>query len=412
MLSANHSAVEVEAVSSGSPPGDFCVVEGFLSEVGLGGAGQDMGLVEPVESSLLGLSKDEGGQLGYGLGGRQVCVNLPNSRYHLGLLGLVVEDGDLLALFVAELFSEERVAGYNGDYLGVLFGNDRVDGRTSNQHRRVGNLLVPLQSVLSFLRHRLEFHQHISSRNPQVPNQAVPVVLCVETLLRPHVPHLNSRKRPQSLRVPDRHQKSMKSVAPACNYELGEQGGVGAVNPEVADPPLGRRDCGTVDEEAVGFRLKGRSGLQPLNVRPMSQLRLCVAAQNLPFEGRLVEGPALLLVAEVVESRQEHLRVEREGSLVVEEVSLGNLRRAVEGKEVVVLVEPKDLFSHVAHHIFPGLVEEGGIEAENGVVVDDLLLSEVVFEPLLAPVDEVGEFQPAKGGFLALVFQHACNKMT
>lgn len=47
-----------------------------------------------------------------------------------------------------------------------------------------------------------------------------------------------------------------------------------------ADPPLGSRDSRRMDDELVGSLVKGSGGLEPSNVRPMTQLGHCEAADQ------------------------------------------------------------------------------------------------------------------------------------
>jgi hypothetical protein len=60
MLYAHHAAVEVESVASSGASCNFCIIESFVGEVALGGAGEDVGFVKSIESAGFGFFKDEG----------------------------------------------------------------------------------------------------------------------------------------------------------------------------------------------------------------------------------------------------------------------------------------------------------------------------------------------------------------
>lgn len=123
------------------------------------------------------------------------------------------------------------------------------------------------------------------------------------------------------------------------------------------------------------------------------------------------EDPLLVLIAEVPESGEEHHCVQREGHGVEEEVRFHQFGGTVERVFVVVLVKPDELLRESLDHIGAGLMQMGRIKAQNGVIGDQLLGSQVGLMLGFAAIDDVGEVFPAEGGFFSLRVEHDISMM-
>jgi hypothetical protein len=92
---------------------------------------------------------------------------------------------------------------------------------------------------------------------------------------------LNSRESLESLRIANGNQEAVNSVFLVRNDKLSKEAGVGAVESQIANPPLGGSNFGSIDDESLSGRIVGCSGHQTLHIGPVGKLSLGVAAHYL-----------------------------------------------------------------------------------------------------------------------------------
>jgi len=108
-LQVGQARVSTVGMSSACPPQNLKSIQPVPGCYGFDGAGGHVGLVEVGEEVVAGLVEDLGGEAVELLGGEEVGVGLGDSRKHLFLLELVVQDRHLKPVVVLELPAEERV---------------------------------------------------------------------------------------------------------------------------------------------------------------------------------------------------------------------------------------------------------------------------------------------------------------
>ena len=132
-------------------------------------------------------------------------------------------------------------------------------------------------------------HQHVFPRNHQVAEPRIPIILCIEPLLRPNISSLDSRNQLECLRVSDRDQKRMKTLVFPVYDQLSKNSCMGTMNPQISNPPLTGSNSRTINHKSFILRVIGSSSLKSLDIRSMTQLRLSITPQDLPFDRRLVK---------------------------------------------------------------------------------------------------------------------------
>lgn len=70
----------------------------------------------------------------------------------------------------------------------------------------------------------------------------------------------------------------MNSIFSAGDDELGVNSSMGAVEPQISDPPLGCAYFWSVDDKGLTGCIIGGSGQQILDIGPVSKLCLSIAA--------------------------------------------------------------------------------------------------------------------------------------
>ena len=102
----------------------------------------------------------------------------------------------------------------------------------------------------------------------------------------------------------------MRTVILAVDHQLRHNDRIVRRPAQRADPPLGGSQVRRMDREGPILRIPRRRCLQAPHVRPVAELRLRVAANDLVVF-RLVEEKLVLLGSALVPQRdQEHRRVE------------------------------------------------------------------------------------------------------
>lgn len=135
----------------------------------------------------------------------------------------------------------------------------------------------------------------------------------------------------------------------------------------------------------------------------MTELRLGVASQDLSSLRWLQNGLALLLVTEVPQRGQEHEVMQPQRELLIEKETLIGVHFQALWEE---LAEPDELFSVDVDELSSRAMEDGGVEAQDWVVVDQCLLPQEVLVLLGASVDDYTQVLAGEGRLCALLLEH------
>lgn len=81
--------------------------------------------------------------------------------------------------------------------------------------------------------------------------------------------------------VPNWYNKGMDTVVLPFDNQLREDTGMCAEDAQIANPPLGSLHFRCIEDESLRLCIVGSSSHQPLHIRPMTELRLRIASQDL-----------------------------------------------------------------------------------------------------------------------------------
>lgn len=125
----------------------------------------------------------------------------------------------------------------------------------------------------------------------------------------------------------------------------------------------------------------------------MGQLSLRIASSDLSAKCGLQEQPFLLLIAEVLQSLDEHESVKGKRSGVAKEGGLECLVASVQGK---IIVKPYYFLGVGSHHVCPRLVKDTWVELHDWIIGDKSQRLLELIKALLAAIEEVRELQQIK----------------
>jgi hypothetical protein len=163
----------------------------------------------------------------------------------------------------------------------------------------------------------LEADQHILSRNFVIVHDKVAIVLTVVPPFRSNVAHFNPWKRLMVV-VPNRNNKSVKSMIFAFDHELGENASMVSEDSQITDPPLSSFAVWSIHDKTFTCLVIGGSSHQTFDVRAVTQLSLGIAPDELISFSWFKKHLDLLIVTKVSEGDDEHRFVQTQRHLLVE----------------------------------------------------------------------------------------------
>lgn len=168
VLKSWDSRVRAKSVPSCSSSQNLQSSESVFSGECLDGAGNDVGLLQPIKDVVVGVAEDCLCKFKDAFKGEEVGEYLRDPWEQLLLLQLVVHDGHFLSLIILELPAVQRVPGEDDDGLGSLGEGKEGDLCANHEHSRVGDFLVACNSVCAICADAVVLHEHHSPPDPVV----------------------------------------------------------------------------------------------------------------------------------------------------------------------------------------------------------------------------------------------------
>ena len=109
-----------------------------------------------------------------------------------------------------------------------------------------------------------------------------------------NIAHIHILQGLMSLQITDLHNKWVRAIVLAVNKQLSHDNRMVGGATERSNPPLGGSQCGRVNGEGLIAGVPGGSGFETADIGSVTQLGLCVAADDFVFLSALEEQLVLL----------------------------------------------------------------------------------------------------------------------
>jgi len=242
-----------------------------------------------------------------------------------GHVGLVINQLALLtaALDRGELTTARSVAHSNDQGPHKREASAENDHHACLHHDLVDQARVALQLEGAVFFDVDEAAQHVYSWNSFVSESEPSVVHGLIADLVSHVTALDTVQLRVVFRTSDLDHKWLDSVVVFPNDAASEHESMRRMLTESARPRLGRLLVGSVDHKLVGFKVESGRGLKASHVGAMTQLGLCVAADNREFVSHWQPFILLLFGAKELDRVREHGLMHMNGRDALEHVTPG-----------------------------------------------------------------------------------------
>lgn len=137
------------------------------------------------------------------------------------MLQLVLNNSLLLIMIIPKLFPEHGVSRCNSQGLSVHFWPDAADDLTYDHHRSVHDFWIALNLQLTLSGQPDNFAHHLGSRNSNMCQSHIPVILGNVSDLGPDITNLDPWHRIHLI-ISNPRQKSMNSLVLSIHQQPGE----------------------------------------------------------------------------------------------------------------------------------------------------------------------------------------------